>query len=144
MTMPPRIKPGPQRNGFPSLLWKNLTGRQRAVTSTPSNPFEMKLSTDCEPDLISIGPNKYCRAKWNNSLQPMINYFEIRCLTITQGCNRWLPAYVWLMWSKVRVLSSVLKHECVRWHLNIARTYWILCIWNLCFLFCRCSQRLKE
>ena len=34
------------------LVWKNLTGLQRALTSTPLNTFRMNWNGDCEPGLI--------------------------------------------------------------------------------------------
>uniref|UniRef100_A0A8C7PA76 [histone H3]-trimethyl-L-lysine(4) demethylase n=1 Tax=Oncorhynchus mykiss TaxID=8022 RepID=A0A8C7PA76_ONCMY len=39
MTMPPCTKRCPYRNGLSKLVWKNLTGLHRALTSTPSNTF---------------------------------------------------------------------------------------------------------
>ncbi len=36
-----------------SLVWKNLTGLHRALTSTPSNMFGMNWCRDCEPGLLA-------------------------------------------------------------------------------------------
>ena len=35
------------------LVWKNLTGLQRALTSTPLNTFRRNWNGDCEPGLIA-------------------------------------------------------------------------------------------
>jgi hypothetical protein len=51
---------GPYRNGLLRLVWKNLTGLHRALTSTPSNTFGMSWNADWEPGLIAQhqrGPN---------------------------------------------------------------------------------------
>uniref|UniRef100_A0AAZ3RCV3 Tc1-like transposase DDE domain-containing protein n=1 Tax=Oncorhynchus tshawytscha TaxID=74940 RepID=A0AAZ3RCV3_ONCTS len=37
---------------FVEIVWKNLTGLHRALTSTPSNTFWMNWCTDYEPGLI--------------------------------------------------------------------------------------------
>ncbi len=42
VTMPPCTKPGPQRNGFLSLMRKTLTGLHRALTSTPSSIYGLR------------------------------------------------------------------------------------------------------
>ena len=34
-------------------MWKNLTGRHRALTSAPSNTFGMNWTADCKPGLIA-------------------------------------------------------------------------------------------
>ena len=46
-------KQGPYRNVFSRLVWKNLTGLHRALTSTPSNTFGMNWDVDCELGLIA-------------------------------------------------------------------------------------------
>ena len=38
---PPCSKRGPYRKGLPRLVWKNLTGLHRALSSTPLNTFGM-------------------------------------------------------------------------------------------------------
>ena len=53
MTIPPCPKRDPYRNGLLRLVWKNLTGLHRGLTSTPSNTFGMNWNTDCEPGLIN-------------------------------------------------------------------------------------------
>ncbi|CDQ86808.1 unnamed protein product [Oncorhynchus mykiss] len=52
MTMPPSTKRGPHRNVLPRVVWKNLTGLHRALTSTPSNTFGMNWNAGCESGLI--------------------------------------------------------------------------------------------
>jgi hypothetical protein len=54
MTMPPCTKEGPYRNGVSRLVWKNLTGLHRALTSTPSNTIGMNWNVACEPGLIAL------------------------------------------------------------------------------------------
>uniref|UniRef100_A0A0E9X3C5 Uncharacterized protein n=1 Tax=Anguilla anguilla TaxID=7936 RepID=A0A0E9X3C5_ANGAN len=34
------------------MVWKNLTGLQRALTSTPSNTFGINWKSKCKPGLI--------------------------------------------------------------------------------------------
>lgn len=48
-TMPRHTKPASERNGFPSLLWKNLPA-QSPDTDIITTPLWMKWNTDCEPD----------------------------------------------------------------------------------------------
>ena len=49
----PCTKRGLNRNGLLRLVWKNLTGLHRALTSTTSNTFRMNCNADCEPGLIT-------------------------------------------------------------------------------------------
>uniref|UniRef100_A0AAZ3PLM5 Uncharacterized protein n=1 Tax=Oncorhynchus tshawytscha TaxID=74940 RepID=A0AAZ3PLM5_ONCTS len=53
MTMHPCTNRGPYRNGLWRLVWKNLTGLHRALTTTLSNTFVMNWNSDCEPGLIA-------------------------------------------------------------------------------------------
>ena len=46
-------KQGPYRNDLSRSEWKTLTGRPRAMTSTPLNTFGMNWKADCEPGLIA-------------------------------------------------------------------------------------------
>ncbi len=45
VSMLPCTKPAPLRNSSPSLVWRNLTGLHRALTSTPSNTFGTNWNT---------------------------------------------------------------------------------------------------
>uniref|UniRef100_A0AAZ3SGF1 Uncharacterized protein n=1 Tax=Oncorhynchus tshawytscha TaxID=74940 RepID=A0AAZ3SGF1_ONCTS len=47
----PCTKQGPYRNGLSRLVWKNLTGLHKALTSTSSNTFGVNWNIDCEPGL---------------------------------------------------------------------------------------------
>ena len=53
MTMPPCTNRSQYRNGLLRLVWKNLTGLHRALTSSLSNTFGMYWNADYEPGLIS-------------------------------------------------------------------------------------------
>jgi hypothetical protein len=53
LTMPLCTKFSPYRNYLSRLVWKNLTGLHRALTSTPSNTFGMNWNCDWEPGLIA-------------------------------------------------------------------------------------------
>jgi hypothetical protein len=53
MTMPLCTKQGPYRNGLSRSVWKNLTGLERALTSTTSNTFGMNWNANFEPGLIA-------------------------------------------------------------------------------------------
>lgn len=53
-------KQGPWRHGFPSLVWKNVTGLHRALTSTPHLWDEVELCQFLSPptlvpDLTTLG-----------------------------------------------------------------------------------------
>jgi hypothetical protein len=52
-TMSPCTKRGPYSNGLSRLVWKNLTGLHRVLTSTPLNTFGMNWNADCEPGPIT-------------------------------------------------------------------------------------------
>ena len=43
----PCAKRGRYRNGLSRMVWKNLTGLHRALTSTPTNIFGMNWNTKC-------------------------------------------------------------------------------------------------
>jgi hypothetical protein len=53
MTMFPCPKRSPYRNSLSRSAWMNLTGLQRALTSTPSNTYGMNWNADFEPSLIT-------------------------------------------------------------------------------------------
>ncbi len=40
------------KHGWMSLVWKNLTGPHKALTSTPSNTAEVNCNGDCEPGFL--------------------------------------------------------------------------------------------
>ncbi len=44
-----------------SLTWKNLTGPDRTLTSTPSNTFGMNWNGDCEPGFLV---QHHCSIRW--------------------------------------------------------------------------------
>ena len=46
-------KRSPYKNGLSRSVWKNLTGLNRALTSTSWNIFGMNWNADCDPDQIT-------------------------------------------------------------------------------------------
>ncbi|CDR00764.1 unnamed protein product [Oncorhynchus mykiss] len=58
------------RNGLSRLLWKNLTGLHRALTSTPSNTFGMNWNADCDPGLIAQHQCPTSLILWLNGSSP--------------------------------------------------------------------------
>ncbi len=71
MTTPPCTQPGPWRNGFPSLAWKNLTGLHKALTLTTSITIGINENADCVPELIT--QHQWWTARFRNlmgSLEP--------------------------------------------------------------------------
>jgi hypothetical protein len=76
MTMPPCTKWGPYKKCMLRIVWNNLTGLLRALTSTPSNTFGMNWNTDCELNLPTSVPNltNAFVTEWNQVSSAMIQY----------------------------------------------------------------------
>lgn len=92
-----RVRYGKKRKkGFPSLVWKNLTGPHRALTPSPSNTFGTKWkadrglitpssvldltnATEWEPDSKSLGGGHLTRRVFLHAL-PLHICAVLRCL----------------------------------------------------------------
>ncbi len=92
------------------VVWKNLTGLHRVLTSIPSNTFGMNWN--CEPDLLIqhqlLTSSMLLWLNGSKSLQPKSSTILWKAWNQKSGCYKsiWMPMvndHIWVWWSSVHI-----------------------------------------